>query len=164
VLALVGTLGGVLVGAWLSRQNAIKLLGVQTEHDAASDAELALYRLRQRINGMGDDGWGQLHNDLSDEVYVYLGRLRNPEVSARVDSVGYMIFLCFQYPDEALQYGALAAISDARRALQALLRSEPIPDAQFLAKQAIRDLLSIGTFPNFEGYHDWVEENAPSIE
>ena len=172
VVAAIATTGAA-VAAWRSAvesrratRETIDALVRQTEREAGIAADTALRALE--VDAQAPD-WqsrlGAFHNRWQDEAAMPAMRLRDVETRRRVQVVGYVLFLAMQAAEgEHTSYAFLAAIDDARAALDALLKNERPAQSGFPDRDQLADLCPIGTGGRtFEPLNEWLAQHFPGF-
>jgi hypothetical protein len=172
VVAAVGTTAAA-VAAWRSAlasrrasQDAAEALVRQTEHDSAVAVETALRALEvDAQEGSWDSSLGSLHNRWQDEAAIPAMRLREMEVRRRVQMVGQVIFLATQAREnEHTIFAFLAAVEDARAALDAFLKHETPRPSGFPARELLGELCPLRPGGRtFDPLNNWLAENFPGF-
>jgi hypothetical protein len=175
VAAVVAALGttAAAIAAWRSAvtsERASRAAGdalvKQTEQESAVAVDNALRALEVEVH---DSEWpsrlGAVHNRWQDDAAIPAMRLRDAETRRRVQIVGDLVFMAMHAAKgEHTSYAFLAAIEDARAALNALLRGEPIPASGFPDRDQLRELCPIGAGGrSFEPLNLWLEQHFPGF-
>ncbi len=139
---------------------------MQTERESAIAADSALRGLE--VDAQSDDWWsklGVLHNRWQDDVAMPAMRLRDTETRRRVQMVGYTLFLAMQAAKgEHTIFAFLAAVEDARAALNALLQNNSLPSRSFPTRDQLTDLCPLGPGGlRFEPLNEWLDANFPGF-
>jgi hypothetical protein len=172
VVAALGTTAAALA-AWRSAltsarvsREAVDALVKQTERESAIAVDSALRALE--VDAQSDD-WssrlGAVHNRWQDEAAIPAMRLREVETRRRVQIVGDVLFLAMQAAkDEHTSYAFLAAIEDARAALDAFLKNEQVAPSGFPSRNQLRELCPIrAEGRSFEPLNAWLAEHFPGF-
>jgi len=173
VVAAVGT-GAAAIAAWLAARasatasrEASDALVRQTEREAALEADATLRALE--VDAQDSTVWpsrlGALHNRWQDGAAIPAMRLRDAETRRRVQLVGDVLFLAMQTAtNEHTLYSFLAAIEDARAALDALLKNATPSPAGFPDRERLRELCPIrADGRTFEPLNDWLAQHFPGF-
>jgi hypothetical protein len=172
VVAAIATTAAA-VAAWRSAvesrraaREAADALVKQTEREAAMAVDDALRALEADVHAPDwSSRLGAVHNSWQDEAAVPAMRLRDVESRRRVQLVGRVVFLAMQAASgEHTSYAFLAAIEDARSALDAFLKNEPPSRSGFPDRERLDELCPIrGGGRTFEPLNEWLAKNFPGF-
>jgi hypothetical protein len=149
-----------------SSQEAAEFLVKQTEREATTAVDAALRALEVDAQS---DHWasslGAVHNRWQDEAATPAMRVRDAEVRRRVQVVGQVLFLATQAAkDQHTSFAFLAAVEDARAALNAVLRNERIPNSGFPSQDRLNELCPICRGGrSFDPLNDWLAQHFPGF-
>lgn len=146
----------------------------QSERDAASELDLAIHRAHERFRrGAGED-IGEAVARMGDELGEALRRraftLTDPEVRDRVLPLGQLLSLsvAVEYSDGELDEAAVGfaverAVINARCALSAYARGEPLPPPSFPAGEEFPGLIwMVPSGARWDGLYRRLGELRPS--
>jgi hypothetical protein len=163
---ILGALLGAGIGAWaqakgrnIEHDRALDLLVLQDERESADQIDRALRDLEVRIAQGGTD-FGSMHNDWQDNALDPTSRLREGEIRRRVSLVGFMLFYSMHGSSGLWSYPTQGAIEDARAALRAFLRREPIPPPQFPDYDTLKGLVTRGGRIDPDPLNAWFAKQA----
>src|SRR3954447_22810769 len=172
VVAALGTTAAA-VAAWRSAEasrraskETAEAFVTQMEREAALAVDAALRALE--VDAQGDQ-WpaalGAFHNRWQDGAAIPAMRLRDTEVRRRVQIVGYILFLATQAAkDEHTSFAFLAAVEDARAALEAFLKNEALPTSTFPEQAQLTELCPIRRDGrSFDPLNEWLAKHFPGF-
>lgn len=170
------TILGAVVGAYLGAkaqargrdveyERALELLAIETERQAAREADAALAAMR-RVVFEPTTQVSDLTRRFFDAVAVPTAQLRNTEAALRISQLSALLVLALQRAHETLwQFSVDLAIEDAQNSLQALLKREPAMTARMPDEEHMRALLvetnDDGQGFRFEPLNQWIVGHWP---